>query len=399
MTETQPVAFPQDRTCPYHPPTGYDSLRAERPLSRITLFDGTPAWMVSGHTTARALLADPRLSTDRTHPRFPAPTARFAAVRNRRTALLGVDDPEHRTQRRMMIPSFTLKRATELRPRIQQVVDERLDAMIAQGPPVELVTAFALPVPSTVICALLGVPYADHDFFEGQSRRLLRGPEAEDVMDAREQLESYFDALIDQKEKQREPGDGVLDELVHQRLREGEVDREELIALALILLVAGHETTANMISLGTYTLLQHPDRLAELRGDPALLPTAVEELMRMLSIADGLLRMATEDIEVAGTTIRAGDGVVFATSVINRDEDVYADPDTLDWHRPARHHVAFGFGIHQCLGQNLARAELEIALRSLFERLPTLRLAAPAEQIPFKPGDTIQGMLELPVTW
>ncbi|MFI9173859.1 cytochrome P450 [Streptomyces lincolnensis] len=399
MTETQPVAFPQDRTCPYHPPTGYDSLRAERPLSRITLFDGTPAWMVSGHSAARALLADPRLSTDRTHPRFPAPTARFAGVRNKRAALLGVDDPEHRTQRRMMIPSFTLKRATELRPRIQQVVDERLDAMIAQGPPAELVSAFALPVPSTVICALLGVPYADHDFFEGQSRRLLRGPAAEDVMDAREQLESYFDELIDRKEKQRDPGDGVLDELVHQRLREGEVEREELIALVLILLVAGHETTANMISLGTYTLLQHPDRLAELRGDPALLPTAVEELMRMLSIADGLLRMATEDIEVAGTTIRAGEGVVFATSVINRDEDVYTDPDTLDWHRPARHHVAFGFGIHQCLGQNLARAELEIALRSLFERLPTLRLAAPAEEIPFKPGDTVQGMLELPVTW
>ncbi|MGW2382329.1 cytochrome P450 [Streptomyces sp. NPDC001658] len=399
MTETQPVAFPQDRTCPYHPPTGYDPLRTDRPLSRITLFDGTPAWMVSGHTAARALLADPRLSTDRTHPRFPAITARFAAVRNKRAALLGVDDPEHRAQRRMMIPSFTLKRATELRPRIQQVVDERLDAMIAQGPPAELVSAFALPVPSTVICALLGVPYADHDFFEEQSRRLLRGPAGEDVMDAREQLESYFDALIDQKDKQREPGDGVLDELVHQRLREGEMDREELIALALILLVAGHETTANMISLGTYTLLRHPDRLAELRGDPALLPTAVEELMRLLSIADGLLRMATEDIEVAGTTIRAGDGVVFATSVINRDEDVYPDPDSLDWHRPARHHVAFGFGIHQCLGQNLARAELEIALRSLFERLPTLRLAAPADEIPFKPGDTIQGMLELPVTW
>ena len=399
MTETQPVAFPQDRTCPYHPPTGYGPLRTDRPLSRITLFDGTPAWMVSGHTAARALLADPRLSTDRTHPRFPAITARFAAVRNKRAALLGVDDPEHRAQRRMMIPSFTLKRATELRPRIQQVVDERLDAMIAQGPPAELVSAFALPVPSTVICALLGVPYADHDFFEEQSRRLLRGPAGEDVMDAREQLESYFDALIDQKDKQREPGDGVLDELVHQRLREGEMDREELIALALILLVAGHETTANMISLGTYTLLRHPDRLAELRGDPALLPTAVEELMRLLSIADGLLRMATEDIEVAGTTIRAGDGVVFATSVINRDEDVYPDPDSLDWHRPARHHVAFGFGIHQCLGQNLARAELEIALRSLFERLPTLRLAAPADEIPFKPGDTIQGMLELPVTW
>ncbi|RPF38753.1 cytochrome P450 [Streptomyces sp. TLI_185] len=399
MTETEPVAFPQDRTCPYHPPTAYDPLRATRPLSRITLYDGRPAWLVTGHALARELLSDQRLSTDRAHPDFPAPTERFAAVKNRRVALLGVDDPKHRTQRRMMVPSFTLRRAVELRPQIQRIVDERLDAMIAQGPPAELVSAFALPVPSMVICALLGVPYADHEFFEGQSRRLLRGPTVDDVQDARNQLDAYFEELIDTKLKRPEPGDGVLDELVHQQLREGVLDRQEVISFATILLVAGHETTANMISLGTFTLLQHPEHLAELRHNAELVPGAVEELMRMLSIADGLLRRATEDIEAGGTTIRAGDGVVFATSVINRDEDVYPAPDTLDWHRSARHHVAFGFGIHQCLGQNLARAELEIALHTLFDRLPTLRLAAPAEEIPFKPGDTIQGMLELPVTW
>ncbi|MCW8380469.1 cytochrome P450 [Streptomyces justiciae] len=398
-TQTEPVAFPQDRTCPYHPPTGYAPLRDGRPLARVSLYDGRPAWLVTGHALARALLADPRLSTDRTHPDFPAPTERFAAVRNRRVALLGVDDPKHHTQRRMMVPSFTLRRAAELRPQIQRIVDERLDAMVAQGPPAELVSAFALPVPSMVICALLGVPYADHEFFEGQSRRLLRGPRASDTQDARDQLDAYFEELIDRKLKQERPGDGVLDELVHDRLRTGELDRAEVISFATILLVAGHETTANMISLGTFTLLQHPDRLAELRARPELLPAAVEELMRMLSIADGLLRLATEDIEAGGETIRAGDGVVFSTSVINRDEDVYPAPDTLDWHRSARHHVGFGFGIHQCLGQNLARAEMEIALRTLFTRLPALRLAAPADEIPFKPGDTIQGMLELPVTW
>ncbi|GAA4081221.1 cytochrome P450 [Streptomyces shaanxiensis] len=399
MTESHTVAFPQNRTCPYHPPTAYDPLRDTRPLARITLYDGRPVWLVTGHALARTLLADPRLSSDRTRPGFPAPTARFAAVRDRKSALLSVDDPEHRVQRRMMVPSFTLRRAAELRPEIQRIVDERLDAMIAQGAPAELVSAFALPVPSMVICALLGVPYADHDFFEGQSRRLLRGPTAADTLDARDRLEAYFAELIERKQKQPEPGEGVLDELVHQQLRDGDLDHEELIALATILLVAGHETTANMISLGTYTLLQHPDRLAELRADPGLLPTAVEELMRMLSIADGLLRVAAADIEAAGETIREGDGVVFSTSVINRDDAVYADPDTLDWHRPARHHIAFGFGIHQCLGQNLARAEMEIALHALFERLPNLRLAVPAEEIPFKPGDTIQGMLELPVTW
>ncbi|MFD5126633.1 cytochrome P450 [Streptomyces olindensis] len=401
MTDTTapaaPVAFPQSRTCPFHPPAGYEPLRAERPLTRITLFDGREAWLVTGHATARALLADPRLSSNRDHPGFPTPTKRFAGFRNRRTALLGVDDPEHRTQRRMVVGDFTLKRAVELRPRIQQIVDERLDAMIAQGPPADLVSAFALPVPSMVICALLGVPYADHDFFETQSRRLLRGPETADVMDARDRLEAYLGELIDRK--RLHPGTGLLDDLVRRQPRDGEPDREDLIALALILLVAGHETTANMISLGTFTLLQHPERLAELRADPELVPAAVEELMRMLSIADGLLRIAVEDIEVAGATIRQGDGVVFATSVINRDETVYPEPDTLDWHRSARHHVAFGFGVHQCLGQNLARAELEIALRTLLDRLPGLRLAAPAEEIPFKPGDTIQGMLELPVTW
>jgi pentalenic acid synthase len=399
MTATEPVAFPQDRTCPYQPPTAYDPLRTARPLSRITLFDGSPAWLVSGHTAARALLADPRLSSDRTRPGFPAPTPRFAAIRDRKGALLGVDDPEHQTQRRMMIPAFTLRRAAELRPRIQRVVDEHLDAMIAKGPPAELVSAFALPIPSTVICALLGVPYADHEFFEGQSRRLLRGPTADDARDARDQLEGYLGDLADRKLKEPRPGAGVLDQLLHEQLRTGRLTRQEVLSLALILLVAGHETTANMISLGTFTLLRHPERLAELRADPALLPTAVEELMRMLSIADGLLRVAAEDIEVAGTTIRAGDGVVFATSVINRDEDVFPDPDSLDWNRTARHHVAFGFGIHQCLGQNLARAELEIALGTLLTRLPGLRLAAPAEEIPFKPGDTVQGMLELPVTW
>ncbi|TWV55486.1 cytochrome P450 [Streptomyces misionensis] len=398
-TPADPVAFPQDRTCPYHPPTGYAPLREQRPLARVTLYDGREVWLVTGHAAARALLADPRLSSDRRRPEFPVPTARFAGIRDRRVALLGQDDPEHQRQRRMMIPSFTVKRASGLRPAIQRIVDGLLDTMIEKGPPAELVSAFALPVPSMVICDLLGVPYADHEFFEEQSRRLLRGPTAEDTRAARARLEEYLGGLIDAKQRESEPGDGVLDELVHQQLAQGTLDRAEVVLLAVILLVAGHETTANMISLGTYTLLENPARLAELRADPTLLPAAVEELMRMLSIADGLARVALEDIEFDGTTIRAGDGVFFSTSVINRDPGRYEDPDVLDFHRPARHHVAFGFGIHQCLGQNLARAELEIALGTLLTRLPGLRLAVPADTIPFKPGDTIQGMLELPVTW
>ncbi|MFB6841780.1 cytochrome P450 [Streptomyces sp. NPDC056361] len=392
------VTFPQDRTCPYHPPADYPRVPDGPPLSRATLWDGRAVWFVTGHTAARALLADPRLSTDSTRDDFPLPTERAAALRRRRRpALLGWDDPEHNAQRRMLIPSFTLKRAEGLRPRIQQTVDRLLDAVEAQGPPAELVGSFALPVPSIVICDLLGVPYADHEFFEEQSRRLLRGPTGADTEAALARLEGYLGDLIDRK--RRNPGEGVLDDLVARGSAADGPTRQELVELATILLVAGHETTANMISLGTYTLLRHPERLAELRADPGLVPAAVEELLRFLSIADGLLRVAREDVEVAGTVIRAGEGVVFPTSVINRDTGAYPDPDTLDWERPARHHVAFGFGVHQCLGQNLARAELEIALGTLLRRLPGLRLAVPAEEIPFKPGDTIQGMLELPVTW
>ncbi|WP_411102786.1 cytochrome P450 [Streptomyces sp. cmx-4-9] len=397
MPESAALTFPQDRTCPYHPPAAYDPLREGRPLTRVTLFDGRSVWVVTGHAEARALLSDGRLSSDRRHTAFPTPSPRFKGLSDRRPALLGVDDPAHHVQRRMLIPGFTLKQTNALRPRIQQTVDGLIDAMLAKGSTAELVGDFALPVPSMVICALLGVPYEDHAFFEGQSRRLLRGPEAADVEDALQRLDAYFVELI--ARKRRSPGEGILDDLIAQRLLTGEIDIEELVAMATILLVAGHETTANMISLGTFTLLRHPERLAELRADPSLLPAAVEELMRFLSIADGMLRVATEDIQTGGVTIRADDGVVFSTSVINRDGAVFAEPDALDWHRPARHHLAFGFGIHQCLGQNLARAELEIALGTLFARLPGLRLAAEPDRIPFKPGDTIQGLIELPVAW
>ncbi|MEE1742417.1 cytochrome P450 [Streptomyces sp. BE147] len=396
---TGTIAFPQDRTCPYHPPTGYRPPPGaeQRPLSSATLFDGRTVWLVTGHAEARALLADPRLSADRENPAFPIPTERLAKIASRRVELLGVDDPEHRTQRRMLVPSFTLKRTETLRPRIQETVDRLLDRMIAQGPPVDLVNAFALPVPSMVICALLGVPYSDHDFFESRSRKLLRGPGAVDVQAARDDLDEYFRGLIEHKQAVR--GEGLLDELIAGPLDTGAVGRDQLVRLAQILLVAGHETTANMISLGTFTLLQHPDQLARLRGEEELMPSAVEELLRFLSIADTLARVATEDIEIGGVTIRAGEGVVMSASTANRDAAAYPAPDELDLGRAARHHVAFGFGVHQCLGQNLARAEIEIALRSLFARLPGLRLAVPADDIPFKPGDTIQGMLELPVAW
>ncbi|WP_030020444.1 cytochrome P450 [Streptomyces monomycini] len=395
MTEALP--FPQDRTCPYQPPDGYQPLRDARPLSRVTLYNGRTAWVVTGHAETRALLTDPRLSADRQNPAFPSPAPRFESLRAVRTPLLGVDDPEHNTQRRMLIPSFSVKRVAALRPRIQEIVDRLLDAMEEQGPPAELVSAFALPVPSMVICSLLGVPYADHELFEELSRTLLQSVDPREVTEARDRLEDYFTGLVAHKREQ--PGDGLLDELIAERLETGEVGHRELVRMALLLLVAGHETTSNMLSLGTFTLLEHPEQYAALRADPSLLPDAVEELLRFLSIADGMVRVATEDIEVGGETIRADDGVIFSTSVVNRDDAAYDAPDTLDWQRSARHHVAFGFGVHQCLGQNLARAEMEIAFGALFARFPGLRLAVPAAEVPHKPGHTLQGLVELPVTW
>ncbi|MEU4210729.1 cytochrome P450 [Streptomyces sp. NPDC026206] len=391
-------AFPQDRTCPYQPPAGYPELAARGPVGRMTLYDGRQVWAVTGHAEARALLIDPRLSSDRKNPSFPVTVPRVEDQAAVDIPLLGFDDPEHGRQRRMLIPRFSLKRVAAMRPGMQAVVDDLIDAMLDRGPQADLVSAFALPLPSMVICRLLGVPYADHDFFEGCSRALLSADTAQESRVAREDLRAYLRRLIDAKQSTT-PGGGLLDELVAERLAEGHLDRDQLVMTALILLVAGHETTANMIALGTYTLLEHPGQLAALRADPGLMPGAVEELLRYLSIADGMVRVATEDIELGGHTIRAGDGVLLPASVINRDAAVYERPDTLDVRRSARHHVAFGYGVHQCLGQNLARAEMEIALTTLFARIPTLRLAVAPDEVPIKPGDTLQGLYALPVTW
>jgi len=217
------------------------------------------------------------------------------------------------------------------------------------------------------------------------------------VGEAKDALTDYLGDLIGKNQHQL--GEGLFHDLVTDPETAGKVDREDLLDLVLVMLAAGHETTANMISLGIFTLLQHPERFAELRADVSLVPAAVEELLRYLAIADGFPRVALADIEIAGTTIRKDEGIVFLASLINRDEETHERPDTLDWHRASRDHVAFGFGIHQCLGQNLARVMIEIVLRNLIDRLPDLRLAAPADEIPIKPGIVIQGMVKLPVTW
>ncbi|MEF3113401.1 cytochrome P450 [Streptomyces chrestomyceticus] len=399
LRTTDAPAFPSNRTCPYQLPASYARLRDEPDALRaVTLYDGRQAWVVTKHETARKLLADPRLSSDRTHPTFPLTSPRLEALRDRRPAFIGMDPPEHGKRRRMTISEFTVKRIKGMRPDVERIVHGFLDEMLAAGPPADLVSQFALPVPSMVICQLLGVPYADHDFFQDASRRLVQSTDAADAAGARDDLERYLDELI--TGLAAEPGPGLLSALVHRQLAEGATDREELISNAMLLLIAGHETTASMTSLSVITLLDHPDQLAALRADPALVPGAVEELLRYLAIADiAGGRVATADIEIDGQLIRAGEGVIVTNSIANRDADVFRDPDTFDIHRSARHHLAFGYGVHQCLGQNLARLELEIILTALFERVPTLRLATPVERLELRPGTTIQGVNELPVTW
>jgi pentalenic acid synthase len=388
---------PRNRECPYRPPTEFDSLRARGPLTKVRLADGRPAWLVTDYTHARALLTDPRMSSNRAHPGFPVttPSADRAGQRSvpRMDVLIGVDPPVHTTQRRLLIRSFTARRIAGLRPAIQRIVDSRLDAMLAAGAPVDLVPAFALPVPSMVICELLGVPYADHEYFEEQSRLRLDPRHSAGAM---HQLYGYLDRLVEAK--LADPGQGLLDDLITQQLAEGTLDRATVVTLGLILLIAGHDTTANMISLGTLALLDHPEQLAALRADEAAMANAVEELLRHHSIVATTPRLATQDIQIAGHLIRAGDGVLIANAGANHDETLVEHPGELDIHRPARGHVAFGYGIHQCLGQNLARAEMEIAFRTLFDRIPTLKLAVPAHQIPAQPG-ILAGLATLPVTW
>jgi pentalenic acid synthase len=388
--------FPMDRACPYHPPAGYAQLREEGPIGRVRLFDGRVVWAVTGYQEARKLLVDPRLSSDRSRPDFPVMVPRMSAAKL--TALVGMDPPEHYEQRRMLISAFSLRRVAAQRPQIERIVADRLDAVVAAGPPTDLVTAFALPIPSTVICLLLGVPYADHEFFESRTQAMVHATStAQQAADASAELFGYFDRLVAAKLDQ--PGEGLLDELIAQYLRPGRVSRRDLASIAMFLLVAGHETTASMLTLSVLALLEHPDQLAALRADPGLIPGAVEELLRFLSVADEVQRIAAEDIEIGGVVIKSGDGVYLPTAAANRTASVFDQPDEFDVHRSSRGHMAFGFGIHQCLGQNLARAELEIALGRLIERLPGLRLARPAQSLPVKPGGSVQGVFELPVAW
>jgi cytochrome P450 len=393
--------FPLPRECPYHPPSELMHLMAEAPLARVRLWDGSTPWLVTRYADQLTLLADPRLSVDTANPGYPHAHEGSWERRYDNKGFIKMDDPDHSKQRRMLTSSFTTKRVEGMRPRIQQIADGLIDDMLRDTPPVDLVQAFALPVPSLVICELLGVPYQDHVFFQRCSNAIVsQTMPGEEVAAAYAELMGYLQRLIESK--RATPADDVLSRLATEQVATGGLTLKEAAVMGILILVGGHETTANMISLGTFTLLQHPDKLAELResDDPALITSAVEELLRLLTINTiGRRRVATADIEIGDTVIRAGEGVIVANDLGNRDATAFDDPNDFDLRRQARHHLAFGYGPHQCLGQQLARVELQVVYGTLYKRIPTLRLAVPPEQVRFKDDMTVYGAYELPVTW
>jgi pentalenic acid synthase len=389
VMSTDAPQVPLRRRCPFELPPEYGKLRAQGPLSVVTLDGGRRAWLVTGHDEARMLLADPRISTDVTDPRYPEfiripdhLKAGPEAVKDSQT-FVQMDRPDHATHRRMAIPHFIVRRAAALRPMLEKAAGELIDRMLAAGPPVDLVKMYAVPLPALVLAELFGVPVADREFFH----ECLTGVRVVG------QLGGYFARFLAEGE-----ADGLLG-AVAERFRAGELTAAKAVATLMMLIVAGSETSENMIALGTLMLLENPAQLDRLRADPDALPAAVEEMLRYGSIADVLLRLATADIDIAGRTIRSGDAVVVSLAAANRDGDAFAEPDVFDFSQPGRRQLAFGHGPHQCLGNNVARIELRVALSVLFDRIPTLRLAVPYGQLPLKPASGLQGVAELPVSW
>ncbi|MGA4956459.1 cytochrome P450 [Streptomyces lavendulocolor] len=386
------TALPAQRRpgCPFDPPAELTEARRHAPISRYTHPGGKPGWLITGYDLVRSVLADPRFSSrkdllnvvDFALP--PAPPGEF----------LLMDEPQHGRYRKPLVSRFTARRMRLLTERIEQITTACLDAMEQAGPPADLVTAFAKPIPTIVICELLGVPYEDRDSFQEQIDAFMNGETGdEDLLAAYTAVQDYLARLV--AAKRADPTDDVLSELT-----DGDLTDEELQGISLILLAAGFDTTANMLSLGSFALLEHPDQLAALRADPALVDGAVEELLRHLSVAKSFMRTALVDVEVGGQLVEAGTTVVLSYNTANRDPERFTDPQALDVRRREGGHLAFGHGIHLCLGQQLARVEMRVALSALIRRFPTLRLAVPAEEVAVRPETAdIHGVKSLPVTW
>ncbi|MFJ9590624.1 cytochrome P450 [Streptomyces acidicola] len=392
------ASLPTHRTCPLDPPVEYQRLRDEQPVAPLAFPDGKVGWLLTRHEDVRALLADDRFSSARENASSPVRRNLFRPE-DRPGMLLNMDPPEHTHYRGMLTRYFTVRRMRALAPRIERIVADHLDVMEAAGPPADLVPAFARPVPSLVICELLGVPYADREEFQRWTATMLRLDVSEDeAWQAREALRTYMRDLV--ADKHEHPDDALLSTLIRAEDPDAALTDEELAGIGRLLLIAGHETTANMLALGTYALLSHPDQLRSLREQPEGVGRAVEELLRYLTIVHfGTVRVAREDVELHGVRIHAGQTVVASLPAANRDPGQFTEPDRLDLTREPSQHVSFGHGIHQCLGQQLARVEMQIAFPALLRRFPTLRLAVPPEQVPMRDDMFVYGVHALPLSW
>ncbi|WP_245872221.1 cytochrome P450 [Streptomyces alboverticillatus] len=398
MTQAVPVTFSTVRENYFNPPASTRELRKKEPIARMTFADGHLGWLVTGYSAARAVLADPRFSArgELKHP----PVPRAATLEESPAAPPGMfiqhDDPEHQRYRKLLTGQFTVRRMRLLTEWIEKTTNEHLDAMQSQGSPADLFEHFALPLPSLVICELLGVPYADREKFQHDTAVWSSfGRSTEEVTGAFVSLGAYLHRLVTLKRS--EPAEDILSGLI---AADPSLTDEELTSIAFLLLVAGHETTANQIGLGLLALFENPAQLAALRADRSLVDGAVEELLRYLSIVHhGPTRAALEDVEVEGVAIKADEVVMVSLAAANRDPARFTDPERLDVTRNATGHLAFGHGIHQCLGQQLARIELRVGLTALLDRFPGLRPAVPAHEVPLRHDMQVYGVYELPVAW
>ncbi|GAB3134607.1 cytochrome P450 [Amycolatopsis stemonae] len=396
-----PNGLPMDRdTGPFDPPSELTRLRETRPVCPLVFPDGHEGWLVTGYEAVRQMMADVRFSSrldlDVVHVPFETPGMPVATEPSPQLPgmFIAMDPPDHGRLRKRLTGAFTVKRMKQLEAHIAEIVERQLDHLAGLTAPVDLVKEFALPVPSLVICELLGVPYEDRGSFQANSAQfMVREQALEEKMGAYIALNTYLAELVTRK--RAEPGEDILSDLAAQ----DDLTIEELTGVAFLLLLAGHETTANMLSLGTFALLEHPAALAELREDPSLMPGAVEELLRYLSVADIFYRYATEDLSLGGETIPKGSTVVVSLLAANRDPRRFEHPDELDLRRNARGLLSFGHGVHQCLGQQLARIEMRAGFEGLLRRFPGLALAVPAGEVKLRTDMNIYGVHELPVTW
>ena len=395
-------SFPFRRPEPFGVPDRYDDLRSRQPVCPVRSADGKRALLVTGYEDVRAVLMDSRVSTDKNHPGYPLQNRFFGVgkVADEKT-FFDMDPPEHTRFRRMFAPDFSGKAVERMLGSIQAVVDDCLDGMIAAGPPQDLVSSLSLALPTRALATVLGVPHEDFDFLQAKTTVLVSlrsGPE--DAAAASKDLLAYFLELIGRKEAA--PGQDLISRVLREHVAAGELTKVQLASSCRVLLVAGFETTASMISLSTLALVTHPEQRDHfVAADDAGAAAAVEELLRYLAVAHvGRRRVAIEDMEIGGQPVSAGEGLILATDAGDHDPRIVDDPGKLDLTRRRRKPiVAFGFGVHQCIGQSLARAELRIALRTLLRRLPELRLAMPVEQLPFEQEAMAYGAKCLPVVW